>query len=214
MRARLPTMFETHRLLCAALSLVITSAYAVSLEGRIFVDEKGNLQTPPVIQEALQGSFPGFQHWTASEYHEGLRYSTDSPDGRGVIAPYAIVLDLNGDGRDDLVLHGHDQHEHLLLCVISTKTGYAVQVVNRGTPIPTPAAIESWKDGRRDDGLNEVLSLPPADRKDWAFMINYLPETRMHREAPAAETHALGIGVMFSNGHCAVDHRDSLPDVH
>jgi hypothetical protein len=86
--------------------------------------------------------------------------------------------------------------------------------VNRGRPVPDPAAIESWKDGRRDVGLNKTLSLPPADRKDWAFVIDYLPETRMHPLPPATENYGPGVGIMFSNGHCAVDDREVLPDVH
>lgn len=178
------------------------------------MDEAGNLRTPRVIQTAIEKAFPGFQHWKATDYHEGLQSTTASPDGRGAIAPYALVLDLNGDGRDDLVLDGHDQHTSLLVCVISSKTGYNVQAVNRGKPIPNPAAIESWKDGRPDVGLNKVLALPPADRKDWAFVVDYLPETRMHRVPPQTEDYGPGVGVIFVDGFCGVDDRNVLPDEH
>jgi hypothetical protein len=206
-------MHKTHRFLCAV-SLVTMGAYAASVEKQeIFVDEKGDLHIPRAIQTALESSFPGFQHWNVSDYHEGLR-KPELAERRGAIMPYALVLDLNGDSRDDLVLDGHDQDTHLLLCVLSSKTGYAAQAVVQGRPVPVPAAIESWKDGRRDVGLHTVLSLPPPDRKDWVFVIDYLPETRMHRLPPAAEDDAVGVGIMFSQGHCAVDDRDVSPDVH
>jgi len=207
-------MRKTHRLLCAALSLLAMSVYADPIETtEIFVDETGKLHTPRGIQTALDSSFPGFQHWSVSDYHEGLR-KPELANRRGTIAPYALVLDFNGDARDDLVVSGHDRDTHLLLCVISSKTGYSAQAVHRGRPIPVPASIESWKDGRRDVGLNIVLSLPPPDRKDWAFVIDYLPETWMHPVPPAAQGDAQGVGVMFSKGRCAVDDRDVSPDVH
>lgn len=208
-------MQKRYRLACAALSLITLAAYAASIEKpEIFIDEAGHLQMPRAMQAALDSSFPGFEHWQASDYHEGLRVKPALTERHGVIAPYALVLDLNGDSRDDLVVDGHDQHTSLLLCVISSKAGYSVEIVNRGTPIPVPAAIESWKDGRRDVGLNKVLSMPPAHRQDWVFVINYLPETWMHHLPPAAEDYAEGVGVMFVQGHCAVDDRGGEPDIH
>jgi hypothetical protein len=208
-------MQKRHRLAFTALSLITLGACAASVEKpEIFVDQAGALQVPRAIQVALESSFPGFRHWQASDYHEGLRVGTAPAGGHGVIAPYALVLDLNADGRDDLVLDGHDQHSSLLLCVISSKAGYSVQVLNQGRPIPVPAARESWKDGRRGVGLNKVLSMPPANRKDWVFVINYLPETWMHPLPPAAEDYAEGVGIMFTHGHCAVDDRGVEPDVH
>lgn len=66
-------MQNTHRFLCA-LSLVTMGAYAASVEKQeIFLDEKGELHLPCDIHAALESSFPGFQHWNVSDYHEGLR---------------------------------------------------------------------------------------------------------------------------------------------
>ncbi len=157
------------------LTLASLSLDVFAAEPSVFVDDAGKLVMPVDMRTALETSFPGFQHWQAADYREGRRDVKVGQHHKGVVAPFAILLDLNRDGREDLVLDGYDEKRSLLVCVVSNVAGYTANMVWGFSPIESPAAIFSWEHGERAVGLNRFFSLPATSDKDGpVFLVNYL----------------------------------------
>jgi len=78
---------------------------------------------PDVIVKALAAYDPEFYIWTLVAYPpEKLTqypYSAKS-------MPYAVSGDYNGDGKEDMVLAGHNKDANIIVALISTGTGYHV----------------------------------------------------------------------------------------
>lgn len=82
-----------------------------------------DITLPDVIVKALAAYDPEFYIWTLVAYPpEKLTqypYSAKS-------MPYAVFGDYNGDGREDMVLAGHNKDANIIVALLSTGTGYHV----------------------------------------------------------------------------------------
>jgi hypothetical protein len=200
-------MFARSTLLTLAMSSMVVAEGATppieDAEATVFVDDRGNLVIPADMRTALETSLPGFQHWQAADYREGHRDIKADQSARGIIAPFAIVLDLNRDGREDLVIDGHDENSSILVCVVSNKTGYSANKVYGVKPKENPAAITSWEQGEIGVGLNRFFSLPEAiDENGIVFSVNHLRPTGIIGAQPPEIS---SLNILFVNDRCAVD---------
>lgn len=111
------------------------------------------------MRKALDGTAPGFATWKTADYTPAVR--KDAAERKAV--PWALELDVNGDGKTDLLLDGHDRKRSLLVCLVSKGTAYqAVQV--ESSELVVPSWLISYDDGKQAVGLSYFL-WPLADRK-------------------------------------------------
>lgn len=83
---------------------------------------------PNAATVALAAYDPGFHTWALAAYPpEKLTqypYSAES-------MPYAVSGDYNGDGKEDMILAGHNKDANIIVALISTGTGYHVVEVQK-----------------------------------------------------------------------------------
>lgn len=95
---------------------------------------------PNAVIMALATHDPEFHAWTLAAYPpEKLTqypYSEKS-------MPYAVSGDYNGDGKEDMVLAGHNKDANIIVALISTGTGYHVVEVQK-----TPCYSMARKQGK------------------------------------------------------------------
>lgn len=172
---RRPRGLFTAALVVAAASLVSTSAGAI--DGAAL--QKGprgywHLVMPTEMERAVLDSMPGFRTWPDSMYAPELRRAFRYGEHA---APFALILDLNHDGFEDVVLDGRDRRGRVMVLVISRGNRYRAIEAGRRTPEPgrsirpgdglwlqplrDPAAPDArtaprsifWSDSSRDDSL-------------------------------------------------------------
>ncbi|MBI5578468.1 MAG: hypothetical protein HY895_04875 [Deltaproteobacteria bacterium] len=101
---------------------------------------------------ALKKYNPRFVAWKTGDYTPTIQ--KDSIEKKRY--PYALILDVNGDKKNDLILDGHDDKNSLLICLISTPKGYGV-IVLRQIDLLNPEKLENMNDGNKETGLNYYL---------------------------------------------------------
>ena len=89
------------------------SGPVVSRQGEVY-----ELKLPAALKKALSNFNPRFQPWEATDYAPEVRHGGHQEQLKNR-APFALVTDANGDGKDDLILDGHDQQQSLLLGIVS-----------------------------------------------------------------------------------------------
>jgi len=132
----------------------------------------------PAMRKALDALAPGFAPWGTLDYTQAVRKDAA---GRKAV-PWALVLDVNGDGKTDLLLDGHDKTRSLLVCLVSKGAGYtAVQV--ESAELVTPSRLVSYDDGKKAVGIPSFLTAH-EDRK--GFSHSY-PQTTDAKGEPLGE---------------------------
>lgn len=85
---------------------------------------------PNEVTEALAAYDTEFHTWTLATYPpEKL---TQYPYSAKSI-PYAVSGDYNGDGREDMILAGHNKDANIIVALISTAAGYRVIEVQKAS---------------------------------------------------------------------------------
>jgi len=119
---RRPLSLLTAALVVAAAGLSNTSAGAI--DGAAL--QKGprgywHIVMPTEMEQAVLDSMPGFRTWPDSMYAPGLRRAFRYGEHA---APFALILDLNHDGFEDVVLDGRDRRGRVMVLVISRGNSY------------------------------------------------------------------------------------------
>lgn len=96
------------------------------------------------ISRALARDVPGFERWTCPGYQPGPR----DPYLAGPQGGCFAVVDLNGDGRPDVVLTGQEPTRWSIVALLSADSGYrAVHLMMRdflpGVDVPRPDWVVS-----------------------------------------------------------------------
>ena len=101
---------------------------------------------------ALKKFNPRFEAWKPADYAPAIQKSAIE-DKR---LPYALILDLNKDKKNDLILDGHDDKNNLLIGILSNPEGYSVIVIFE-TELVSPKELVHWDSGKKQFGLNYYL---------------------------------------------------------
>ncbi|MBK5294313.1 MAG: hypothetical protein JJE04_21855 [Acidobacteriia bacterium] len=125
----------------------------VSRKGEVY-----ELKLPVTVREALTNFNSRFQHWEATDYALEVRHGGHQEKLKNR-APYALVTDVNGDGKDDLILDGHDHQRTLLIGVVSKGSQYRVSII-RESELVDPQTLECQFDGKQQRGFAYYLWLP------------------------------------------------------
>jgi hypothetical protein len=127
--------------------------------------EAYTLNIPEAMKKAIASFNPRFQSWTAADYSPAVRDGGSYKD-LATRAPFALILDINRDGKDDLILDGRDDRSSLLIGVISKGSGYEAVLI-RESELVDPVDIENEFEGKKERGLAYYL----WPRDDQAFVM-------------------------------------------
>lgn len=98
---------------------------------------------PEDARRAILEKVPDFAPWQVQEYPLSFR-----PEGTAL---FFLTVDANKDGKSDYILDGHDPRQSVLVAVISSAGGRAVQVIHEEPG--DQHSYESWVDGKKETGL-------------------------------------------------------------
>jgi hypothetical protein len=140
-------------LVSAPLAWAAPPGPVVSRKGEVY-----ELKLPAALKAALSNFNPRFQPWEATDYAPEVRHGGHQEKLRNR-APFALVTDANGDGKDDLILDGHDQQQSLLLGVVSKGAQYDVSII-RAAELVDPRTLECQFAGKKERGFAYYLWLP------------------------------------------------------
>ena len=101
---------------------------------------------------ALKTFNPRFEAWKPDDYLPAIQQSAIEKKH----LPYALILDVNKDKKNDIVLDGHDDKNNLLICLLSNPKGYSVITIDKND-LTNPQTLEHWNDGKKEFGLNYYL---------------------------------------------------------
>jgi hypothetical protein len=104
------------------------------------------------MKAALRESNPQFATWGTQDYSPTVQRDALERNR----PPYALILDVNEDKKNDVVLDGHDKENNLLICLLSSTKGYEVIIIRR-TALLNPKELENLNDGVKEMGLNYFL---------------------------------------------------------
>ncbi|MHB8150096.1 MAG: hypothetical protein ACYDIB_08035 [Desulfobulbia bacterium] len=142
-----------------ALSVSLVSAPVSSTEPLPPVmSRKGEvyeLQLPATVKKALANFNPRFHPWKATDYAAEVRHGGHQEKLRNR-APFALVVDANGDGKDDLILDGHDHQKNLLIGAVSKGAQYEVLIL-RESELVDPQTLECQFGGIKQRGFAYYL---------------------------------------------------------
>lgn len=165
----------------------VSSSHALANSSQAALFEEPHLQGTFGHQSLILGATataelakfdPQFQVWLSEDYLPQI-YTLDfeqeppSPAKLQIRAPFALVMDFNHDHKQDLVLHGHNSTQERFLALVSTPTGYKVQIVQEWEISDQMGVLDSkvydWDQGRKSHGL--PCYLEKTDSKEWDFAI-------------------------------------------
>ena len=115
------------------------------------------LKLPAAVKAALTTFNPRFQAWKATDYAPEVRHGAFQEKLKNR-APFALVMDVNRDGKDDLILDGHDDSKSLLIGVLSKGSNYEVSII-REAELVDPQTLECQFEGRKEHGFAYYLWL-------------------------------------------------------
>ena len=133
------------------------SGPVVSREGEVY-----ELKLPAALKKALSNFNPRFQPWEATDYAPEVRHGGHQEQLKKR-APFALVTDANGDGKDDLILDGHDQQQSLLLGIVSQGSSYDVLII-RASELVDPQTLHCQFAGKKQQGFAHYLWLAENKR--------------------------------------------------
>ena len=85
-------------------------------------------------------------------------------------------MDVNKDGKLDVILDGHDNNQAMLICIISSNTKYNVLLIDE-YPKLIPREIENYTDGEKEYGLNYYLWINQQNKEnDFAIFTKAIPQ--------------------------------------
>ena len=87
-----------------------------------------SLRLPSQIRTAIRNYDSAFVCWQLDEYDNFIR-QTYEPNPHQL--PYAIIGDFNGDGKDDVILHGHNHANEILIAILSVDAAYSLMELRR-----------------------------------------------------------------------------------
>jgi hypothetical protein len=151
----------TAAVVVAAAGLVCTPAGAI--DGAAL--QKGprgywHIVMPTEMEKAVIDSMPGFRAWPDSMYAPELRRAFRYGEHA---APFALILDLNHDGFEDVVLDGRDRKGRVMLLVISRGNHYRAIEAGRRTPEPGRSIRPGdglWLQPLREPGAPDARTAP------------------------------------------------------
>ena len=115
------------------------------------------LNLPAAIKAAISRFNPRFLPWQAIDYAPEVRHGAHQEKLKNR-APFALVTDINGDGKDDLILDGHDDQQSLLFGVLSKGSKYEVLIL-RVAELVDPQSLECQFAGNKQRGFAYYLWL-------------------------------------------------------
>jgi len=142
--------------LCVLLAGLLTSVCLSepSIHGPVIAPSKGGFELvlPREMSTAIQRAVPGFQTKSFSAYHSDVQkyYRFTSRQ-----APWAVVGDFDGDGRQDVVLDGRAGNSCYRLCVWG-KQNAGVDTLSVNT---CPDRQSGWT-----GSISVLLYVPPGER--------------------------------------------------
>lgn len=118
----------------------------------------------------IDGSVPRFEIAADSTYAPALR--EEYPYGEHA-APFALIRDLNGDAREDVVLDGREGKERVIYLAVSRGREYRWIEVNRESPPRYPRGGLEWhQEARADDSWFALVHHDDAGSSSNAFLWN------------------------------------------
>lgn len=140
-------------LVAALLGAGVRAGETLSLEG-------GRLTMPAAVKGVLERAYPGFRPFSTSDYLPDIRSRYPFTARQ---APFAVIADLNGDGREDLVVEGRDAKSQLLLAVLSMPGGLGVKTLEKGPRRDPASQTYEVGNGQTQRGLWVYLKrIPPG----------------------------------------------------
>jgi hypothetical protein len=97
------------------------------IEGRA---EGPVLVLPAEMKRALRKAIPGFRPWRQSDYSVDIVQSVPPTDSSAL---FAAVGDMNGDGRTDVVVQGHDSTRAMLVALMTEADSVRVLIIEEGS---------------------------------------------------------------------------------
>lgn len=86
------------------------------------------LVLPAAMQKALSRYDRSFTPWRVNDYLPSIQKSYKFTNHQ---APFAVIGDINGDKRQDIVVQGHTAKADILLCVLARRRGYRIIEISR-----------------------------------------------------------------------------------
>ena len=124
-------------LLIAALALVAPcSAWAI--DGAALSKGKDGywrLVMPSEISQSMRDSVPGFESATDADYASTVRSKYPYDEHQ---SPFALIADLNRDGREDIVLDGREGKDRVVYVAISEDHTYRWYLAFKETILQSP----------------------------------------------------------------------------
>jgi len=114
---------------------------------------------------AIRGYNPDFQIRRQADYLPSLLKQYPFSNRQ---LPFAVIGDFNGDGRNDVVLQGHDKTNELLIAVLSSSSGPSVMEIMKSALVDPKT--ESYGMGDHNEyGLWVYLTFVPRGMVDSPF---------------------------------------------
>jgi hypothetical protein len=116
-----------------------------------------NLYLPNKMKESLLTYDPNFEPWKTSDYTKKI--ISDSDPNSKIIAPFALISDVNQDKILDIIIDGHTQSQSEIICILSKGSGYETIKVDSLHSQMDPHEIKNYNEGIVDIGHNYYLWL-------------------------------------------------------
>ncbi len=113
------------------------------------------LNLPSKMKSALSKYNASFVHWNTKDYTPKILTNLKKDSGASS-APFALVVDVNKNGKLDVIIDGHDSTKALLICILSKGENYNVLLIDEH-PLYHPSEIENYNDGKKEYGLNYYM---------------------------------------------------------
>lgn len=123
--------------LCGVFLLSATEGFS-SQEGPRFVFQDGQYTVilPEPMKAALRQYDPSFTPFTYRDYHPDIFQTYDFNKKQSL---FAVIGDFNGDGIQDVALHGRSQGRTVIVCILSKEGKFEALEVTPTEP--------RWKNG-------------------------------------------------------------------
>lgn len=118
---------ETILIALVLLSLDLSDAWAGSRPRLSYVQGRHTVELSPKMNAAIRRFDATFVPWLDEDYLPSIRKYYRYTERQ---SPFAVLGDVNGDGRIDAILDGRTTSSCVLLAVLSRGDGYRVHVIH------------------------------------------------------------------------------------